>query len=178
MPHLPETEFGPVTVRAFRRDEADLLERFSPKTPGTHRARLARQERGEGVYLGAWLSERPAGHVWLEWVPEADGTAPRPVDCPRLVDLFVVTDLRSRGIGTRLMEAAEGRAGERGHGCAGLDVGVDNPRAHALYLRRGYVDAGLGRYRIGWPVEVGAGRRWFETEECVYLVRRLSGGGA
>lgn len=164
-----------VTVRPFRCDEVEVLERFRRKMPGVHRTRLDRQAWGLGRYLGAWWGERPAGHVWLEWVPEDDGAAPRPAECPRLVDLFVVPELRSRGIGTRLIAAAERAAIARGHACVGLDVGTDNPRAHALYTRLGYADAGLGRYRISWAYVDAAGRRGIEGEECVYLVHRLRG---
>lgn len=164
---------GPVTVRPLRLDEFDLLERLNPKTLGVHGIRLEQQSRDLGLYLGAWLAGRPVGHLWLKLVPEDDGAAPRPADCPRLVDLFVVPALRSRGIGTRLIAAAERAAAQRGHRCVGLDVGLDNPRAGALYRRLGYVDAGLGRYWISWPFIDAEGRRQTEGEECVYLVHRF-----
>ena len=176
----PSPDSGPfaTSVRRFHPGEFDALERFSRKTPGVHRARLEWQARGRGLCLGAWLGEQPVGHVWLEWVPETDGAAPRPLDCPRLVDLYVVPQLRSRRIGTWLIAAAERAAFERGYACVGLDVGTDNPRAHALYLRRGYVDAGLGQYRISWPSVDAEGRPVIDGEECVYLVRRLCGPDA
>ncbi|HUY98816.1 MAG TPA: GNAT family N-acetyltransferase [Thermomicrobiaceae bacterium] len=173
MPPSPDSGTFAITVRRFHPVEFDALERFNPKTLGVHRIRLGWQARGLGLYLGAWLDERPVGHVWLEWVPEHDGAASRPIDCPRLVDLYVVAQLRSRGIGTRLIAAAEQAAAERGHRCVGLDVGLDNPRAYALYARLGYVDAGLGRFWISWQYVDAEGRMQREGEECVYLVHRL-----
>lgn len=59
--------------------------------------------------------------------------------CPEINGLGVrPEDLRSRGIGSALIRAAEDLAGQRGFGAIGLGVGTDNPRAAQLYARLGY----------------------------------------
>ncbi|MGJ6979928.1 GNAT family N-acetyltransferase [Aestuariimicrobium soli] len=60
---------------------------------------------------------------------------------------------QSLGVGTALIGALEGRARERGLDRVGLGVEWDNPRAHALYRRLGYVDQGVEL--DGWPQDDG-----------------------
>ncbi|OSZ55675.1 hypothetical protein OQI_37135 [Streptomyces pharetrae CZA14] len=86
------------------------------------------------------------GHAELRWTgcaaPEARAARP---GCPELNGLAVRPEpLRSRGIGTALIRAAERLARERGIDVMGLGAGADNPRAAALYARS---DTGLR-----WPV--------------------------
>jgi ribosomal protein S18 acetylase RimI-like enzyme len=60
-------------------------------------------------------------------------------DAGTLEQLVTRPDLMSRGIGTKLMRAAERRIRARGKRWAVLGVEDDNPRARALYERLGYV---------------------------------------
>src|SRR5262245_10331077 len=94
-------------------------------------------------------------------------------DCPDLEDLFVVPGLRSAGVGSRLLEAAERLARDRGCRRIGMSVDVANVRARGLYERRGYEDAGLGTFvlRGSWVDRDGAAREW--AEPCTYLGREL-----
>ena len=50
-----------------------------------------------------------------------------------------------RGIGSALLAALLDAARERGCGEVFLEVRADNPRAHGLYLRRGFEDLGIRR---------------------------------
>jgi ribosomal-protein-alanine N-acetyltransferase len=50
-----------------------------------------------------------------------------------------------QGIGSALLGALLGAAGERGCREVFLEVRADNPRAHGLYQRRGFEDIGLRR---------------------------------
>ena len=59
--------------------------------------------------------------------------------------------LRSCGIGTLLIEAAEQRIHARGVHRAELGVEKSNPRARALYERLGYVE--FGEEEAGWDAE-------------------------
>ncbi len=64
----------------------------------------------------------------------------------------VHVDYRGRGIGTRLMEAAIGKARARGLIRVDLGVYVSNPKAIALYKKFGFVEEGRivkGRYLDG-----------------------------
>jgi ribosomal protein S18 acetylase RimI-like enzyme len=55
-----------------------------------------------------------------------------------LIAAAVVPELRSRGIGTALMAAAEELVSSRGFGAIVLGVEDSNPRARRLYERLGY----------------------------------------
>lgn len=167
----------PVVVRPLARDELARVERHIDQDFGNrdkHRLRLALQEEGPAVYLVAWLSGLPVGHALVRWA----GAGVEPMsshlpDCPDLEDLFVVPGLRSAGVGSRLLEAAERLARDRGCRRIGMSVDVANVRARGLYERRGYEDAGLGTFvlRGSWVDRDGAAREWAET--CTYLVRKL-----
>jgi ribosomal-protein-alanine N-acetyltransferase len=50
-----------------------------------------------------------------------------------------------RGIGSALLAALLDAARERGRAEVFLEVRADNPRAHGLYLRRGFEDLGIRR---------------------------------
>ena len=85
--------------------------------------------------------------------------------------LAVLPALRSRGLGTLLIRAAEGRIRERGLRRAELAVEEENPRARALYERLGYV--AYGREPDAWDEEAPDGSvRRYETM-CVLLRKEL-----
>lgn len=143
----------PVRIAVCRAEDVEVLERHMP-SPGAnrlHARRFAGQQRGAGPLLVAWMGERPVGSCQVLW----DGCAAQEVrrrhpGCPELSGLGVwPPSLRSRGIGTALVHAAEAAARERGHHRLGLGVGEDNHAAAALYLRLGYRETGchyLDRY--------------------------------
>src|SRR5437870_10165520 len=116
----------PIVVGPIARDDLPMLERHVDQDFGNrdkHRRRLALQEEGRATYLVAWLAGLPVGHALLRW----EGAETEP--------------MRSR-----LLDAAERLAGERGRDRIGMSVDVANARARALYERRGYRDAGLGTF--------------------------------
>ena len=155
-----------VVLRPLMADELAAVEEcFAHGTRAKHRRRLSDQEDGLVVYVIAWLPDRPAGHALVRWSGEvAEAVRARLTDCPHLEDLFVAPELRSRGIGSRLLEACEALVRNSGYGRIGLSVGVENPRARSLYERRGYRDAGCGVYELSGE---------WGREECVYLVKEL-----
>ena len=162
-------------IRPVAPGEVPRLESALPRaTPGLHRDRWERQERGEAAYLVAWEGGAPVGHVLVAWAgaPEEPVASALP-GCPTLEDLAVRPDRRSRGIGSRLLAAAERLAAGRGCPRIGLAVGLGNDRARALYGRCGYVDAGLGPFVVRWPCRDGWGREGWEQEICTYLTKNL-----
>ena len=166
-----------VDIRSLAEEELGLVERrlsLNSGYPDKHRKRLDRQRRGEAVYLIAWHGEVPVGHGLLKWEGPDDGPMTARLErCPDVEDLFVHPDYRSRGIGARLLECAEGLARDRAFQKIGLGVSVENARARALYRRLGYEDAGFGEYIDRWQYTDENGRkRWWE-ETCNYLVKDL-----
>ncbi len=64
--------------------------------------------------------------------------------CAEVESVYVRDDLRSRGVGTRLLEAAEALA--RSRGCYRIQLTSRNVRldAHRFYLRRGFAQTSQG----------------------------------
>ena len=77
------------------------------------------------------------GQVFIQW----SSSDPRFADGSRrgyLYALRVKPAFRSRGLGTRILFAAEDELRRRGMDTASIGVEKDNPRARALYERLGY----------------------------------------
>jgi GNAT superfamily N-acetyltransferase len=112
------------------------------------------------------IDARPVGHAHIAW----SGTH---LELPEIQDVFVLPELRRRGIASQLTHAAEDEARARGWSRISLGVSQEaNPAASALYTKLGYVDAGaepvrmLGQIMIrGRPLEV--------DDTLVYLVKDL-----
>lgn len=58
----------------------------------------------------------------------------------RLIDILLATDARGRGIGTALVRWAQAHAVDARASGIALHVAINNPRAHALYARMGFVE--------------------------------------
>ncbi|MBA2453968.1 MAG: GNAT family N-acetyltransferase [Chloroflexia bacterium] len=104
---------------------------------------LVEQGRGESEVLVAFEHDVFAGYLTVVWQSayQPFGRA----NIPEVVDFNVLPHLRRRGIGSRLMDAAERRIAERSP-VAGIGVGMDADygAAQRLYVLRGYVPDGLG----------------------------------
>ncbi|HZQ35098.1 MAG TPA: GNAT family N-acetyltransferase, partial [Dehalococcoidia bacterium] len=164
-------------VHALARAELPAVERaLAEAYAGKHARRLAAQEGGEATYLIAWRGEQPLGHLLVRWHgAERDDVPSALRERPYLEDAAVLPVWRSRGIGTRLFEAAHELARARRCGEVGLAVGVENVRARALYARLGYREADLAPFRLTWSYTDAEGRPGTEGEDCVYMVKRLLG---
>lgn len=79
--------------------------------------------------------------------------------------------LRSAGIGTLLISAAEQRIRARGLDRAELAVEDGNPRARALYERLGYV--AYGREPDGWHEDRRDGTVTWQETMCTLMRKRL-----
>jgi GNAT superfamily N-acetyltransferase len=136
--------------------------------------RLARQQRGGGVLLVAWLDGRPIGDVFLACEPAEEPEVRRHLPgVPRLIHLEVLGPFQGRGIGTALIRAAEDTARRLGHERIALGVGLDNPNARRLYERLGYADWGHGTVVGTWVERDHDGPPVTLSEVCDMLVKRL-----
>jgi GNAT superfamily N-acetyltransferase len=110
--------------------------------------RLARAAQGAladpscGTFLLGMQRGRAVGLAYLsyQWTLEHGGKI------AWLEELFVEPDLRSAGLGSRLLTAALEQA--RAVGCRAVDLEVDNghPRAARLYRRAGFVALDRSRF--------------------------------
>ena len=77
------------------------------------------------------------GQVFIQWT----SSDPRYADGARrgyLYALRIKPAFQDRGLGTRILDAAEAELRRRGMDTASIGVEKDNPRARALYERQGY----------------------------------------
>jgi GNAT superfamily N-acetyltransferase len=113
----------------------------------------------EGGFVGGGLSEMskvygPVGGFWRGLLLSV---LERPVEAGTLLmdGIFVSASARGQGVGTMLLDAVRVKAIEFGLARIRLDVIDSNPRARALYERRGFVaqdtsETGLFRHVFGF----------------------------
>jgi ribosomal protein S18 acetylase RimI-like enzyme len=161
-------------IRTCCAADVELLEQRLP-SGGTcaHAYHFAQQQTGGQLYLVALEHHLPAGSCvlrWNGWAGTAVGAHLR--DCPEITNLHVVKELRSQGIGTALIGAAEDRARAAGFERISIGVAEENPRAAKLYERLGYDDTGLRHQsRYHYPDQDGVDREIVEHDRA--LVKTL-----
>jgi GNAT superfamily N-acetyltransferase len=150
-----------LTVRELEAADVEKVDRHLPLS------RLDQQDRERSTYLIAWEDDRPVGHAHMAW----DGTH---LGLPEIQDVFVLPELRRRGIATQLTHAAEEEARRRGWDRISLSVSrSDNPAAARLYAKLGYVDAGAEPVRVLGQITL-RGRPFDVDDTLVYLAKDLS----
>ena len=92
---------------------------------------------------------------------------------PLLNHLEVLPARQSRGIGTRIIAAAERTVHDLAYRRLALGVGIDNPRARKLSERLGYVDWGNGTVDTSYDVHRDDGRVDTFHETIAVLVKNL-----
>jgi GNAT superfamily N-acetyltransferase len=125
-------------IRQCTRQDLPQLEWFGLYTEHRQLIQEAfrRQQNGEVNMLLAVLDGFPVGQAWLD-------LSARVADSVGVIwAVRVFPLLRSHGIGTRLMIAAEQLLSERGYRWSELTVDQQEPRARRLYERLGYRSAG------------------------------------
>lgn len=169
--HDPHTSAPPagqaLEIRPCRKEDLRPLE-----WDGAHTAdrpvieqTFARQREGEALMLVATEEEgAPVAQLWLDFAAGDEDT----------VLVWAVrtrAGRRGRGIGTRLMRAAEREAARRGYRRAELGVEPGNADAIRFYRRLGYAPAGeeLATYRSRSP----EGEEWRWTVRHVKLARSI-----
>jgi GNAT superfamily N-acetyltransferase len=149
-----------VTVRELKPGEVESVGRHLPLN------RLPQHVEEHSTYLVAWEDTVPVGHAHVAWT----GTHLR---LPEIQDVFVLPDLRRRGIASQLTHAAEAEARARGWDRISLSVSQDgNPAASRLYAKLGYADAGVGPVRVVGQVILRSGPLDVD-DTLVYLVKEL-----
>ncbi|NDU74062.1 GNAT family N-acetyltransferase [Actinomadura sp. DSM 109109] len=150
----------------------------SPGRTRRHAARFEQQRRGLTTFLIAWDGTVPVGTGQILWrgcaAPEVSRRYP---GCPELNGLGIwPPELRSRGIGSAIIDAAEALVRRRGHDQIGLGVDDDNERAAALYLRLGYQETGC-HYLDRYHYIDDQGARHEVADPARFLVKQLGGVG-
>lgn len=165
-----------VEIRPLRRHEVELVasELNPARNAATHRARLNLQDDGALIYLIAWIEHTPVGHGMLLWNGPT-GSPKQHIDqlCPYVEDLWVRNDLRSRGIGARILAEMAMLAIAHGYRAVSLSVGVDNRRAIDLYRRMGFTPTRTPTFTLSGMVTAADGETHFWSERCQYMLKWL-----
>ena len=147
------------TITELTPEVVELVDRHLPLS------RLDQQDE-RSTYLIAWEDEQPVGHAHIAW----SGTH---LGLPEIQDVFVLPELRRRGIATELTHAAEDEARRRGWERISLSVSLEgNPAASVLYAKLGYVDAGVEPVRVLGQIML-RGRPFDVDDTLVYLTKNL-----
>ncbi len=124
----------------------------------------------QGAFVGGTLGDLAACYGWAGGTFRGLvlGLLERDTDERRfLTDGICVTEgARGRGVGTALLEGLAREAAARGYGEIRLDVIDRNPRARALYERRGFVAVAQQGTGLLGPV--------FGFRSATTMVRRLA----
>ncbi|GAB2831294.1 GNAT family N-acetyltransferase [Streptomyces daliensis] len=164
-------------ISECREEDLVLLDEHMPSSGATshHAVRYARHSAGTSTFLVAWRDQVPVGCCEVRWdgcaAPEIRAAHP---GCPEINGLADWPGtLRSQGVGTGLIAAAERLARRRGCGCVGLGVEKNNPRAEALYKRLGYRPS--VPYLDCWSYEDGSGLTHRVADACIFMVKTFAG---
>jgi GNAT superfamily N-acetyltransferase len=119
------------------------------------RSYLADHSEPEGASLIAVRGPDVLGYVAIVWESNYEGF--RSQGIPLLHQISVAEAYRRQGVATRLMDAAEGLARDRGFTALGITVGLfdEYGPAQRMYARRGYVPDGRGACRGKRPLRIG-----------------------
>jgi GNAT superfamily N-acetyltransferase len=139
-----------------------------------YRRYLREQAAGSRACLVATVAEQFAGYVTLNWLPTYPGFVEAKI--PEIQDLNVLPDFRRKGIGSRLLDEAEGLAARR-FTAVGIGVGLHPGynQAQRLYVKRGYIPDGRGTTYRDRYVEEGA-HVILDDHLILHLIKQLSAG--
>ena len=116
----------------------------------TYRLRLKHQAEGKCVALTAVYHGHPAGHVYVYLTPH-DGPF-KGKNWPEIHDFSVLEKYQRKGIGGKLMDAAERIAGQYADTvCLGVGLCGSYGSAQRMYVKRGYIPDGTGVWYRGRP---------------------------
>ncbi len=114
--------------------------------------RLKDQAEGKCIALTAVYQGHPAGGLYL-YTTAHEGPF-KDKGWPEIVSFSVLQKYQRRGIGHRLMDAAEQLAGQQSDTvCLGVGLSREYGTAQRMYVKRGYIPDGSGV--------------WYQDRQCV-----------
>lgn len=114
--------------------------------------RMREAAEGKCVALTAVYQGHPAGSVYVYY--NAEEGPFKDQNIPVIVDFSVLMKYQRKGIGNRLMDAAEQIAAQRGDTVTlGVGLSREYGTAQRMYVKRGYIPDGSGV--------------WYQNQQCV-----------
>ena len=139
---------GQVLIRSMEETDAQIFydeytaQGWHPDM-AVYRKRLKDQEAGKCAALTAVYRGQPAGSVYLYLTAEEGPFKGK--GWPVIVDFSVLKKYQRKGIGSRLMDAAEETAGRHADTvCLGVGLHSGYGSAQRMYAQRGYIPDGSG----------------------------------
>ncbi|HEY8616400.1 GNAT family N-acetyltransferase [Phenylobacterium sp.] len=139
--------------------QATFLETYAGMLPLSDILHHCRHEHGEVRYAG-WLG-RPGYRFWIAEMAVGGAPVAYAMTCPpdlpvqtgpgdvELKRIYALHRFHGSGLGPRLMAAAIEGAQAAGASRLLLGANRDNGRALAFYARRGFVQVGERRFKVG-----------------------------
>ena len=170
---------GETVIRTMEETDARIFTE-EEKAQGWHAdiskylTRLRDQKEGKCVSLTAEYKGSPAGYVNVYLAGLGGSFSGKGL--PEIVDFGVLEKYRRKGIGSRLMDAAEQVAGKYADTvwlAVGLHSGYGS--AQRMYIKRGYIPDGTGVWYQGKPCaqyETGIAN---DDELVLFLSKKLKG---
>ena len=139
-----------ITIRSLRPEDAQVIAReevaqgWVNASPKKYEQRLRDQQEGKAIALAAEYCGQVAGYINVYLAPEQGAFAGQGI--PEIVDFGVLAKYRNRGIGSRLMDAAERIAAEHAD-TVFLGVGLHSGygSAQRMYIHQARVYPGWKR---------------------------------
>ena len=146
-------EDGKLVIRDMEKTDARIFtdeltaQGWHPEIDG-YISRLNDRAEGKCAALTAVFEGYPAGYVYV-YLRAEEGPF-REKDWPIIVDFNVLKKYQRRGIGNRLMDAAERIAGRYADTvCLGVGLCDSYGAAQRMYVKRGYIPDGSGVWYRG-----------------------------
>lgn len=118
-----------------------------------HRRRIAAQRAGKSSYLVAHLDGEIVGHVVVRWLGSVhDHVRVVLGSVPEVRRLRVAHWHQGKGLGKKILQAAEAFVVDKGFPSLSLCVGVGNHVARGLYRSAGYRSWEEGSFKSSWSI--------------------------
>ena len=139
---------GNIEIRKFLESDFPLLEKAFkraklPRPIEKFQTYFEEQKNNERIVWIALCDDQIAGHITLRWRSEYKPFLNKKI--PEIKDLIVIKKYRKYGVGSFLLDIAEGKASKKSS-VIGIGVGLDiyYGTAQKLYVTRGFIPDGNG----------------------------------
>ncbi len=165
-----------ITIRQAKLKDLKALKIYLPsEIPGFINEVINEYNKKEADWILAFDGSLQVGHIRMRWGGTRNEYAKKFIqNTPNLEAFGVRKDYRLRGIGSKILAAAEAKVRTRGYQKVGLSVEIRNELALSFFTKRGYKKWGHGIYKVEWN-EIGKDKKIRKkTTRNFYLTKTLN----